>query len=349
MRFFYKIILIILIVFLKTGNVLSDNNVFNVNNIELIKKSNAKNKDLANEAIKKGFKQLIEKILLEKDKNKLVQLNFSQIKDLVLFYQLSNKIEDNNDSNKLVFNISFDKDKIHNLFFERNISYSEITNREIFILPILKKNNQIFIYNQNFFYTNWNEIYKNELIEFILPLENIEVIRNINLNIDSLLNVKFENIFDEISTKNVALVFIEDTNSKEEKIYFKINILGNKIIKNKIIKRLNFNQDEFYEKITTDIKKEIVNIIKSQNLIDVKTPSFLNAQLENNMKNNLASLNERLKKINLIENIYVQEFNNKSVFIKIKYLGKLSKIIKLLEEQNIILQLIGDQWSIKII
>ena len=65
--------------------------------------------------------------------------------------------------------------------------------------------------------------------------------------------------------------------------------------------------------------------------------------------NNLVELNSRLKKIDLIENIYVQEFNNELVFLKIKYLGKIDKIIKKLESQNIILKLINNVWSIKII
>ena len=36
-----------------------------------------------------------------------------------------------------------------------------------------------------------------------------------------------------------------------------------------------------------------------------------------------------------------------SLFLKIKYLGKLNKIIKELEKQSIILKLSGDQWKIK--
>ena len=55
---FYKIILI-LIVFFKTGNVLSDENIFNVNNVEIIKKMQFN--DLANQAIIKGFNELIER------------------------------------------------------------------------------------------------------------------------------------------------------------------------------------------------------------------------------------------------------------------------------------------------
>ena len=143
---FYKLIIIIVIVFLKTGNVLSNNNVFDVNNIEIEKNGKINNKELANQAIKKGFTQLIEKILLKEDYKKLKELKFTEIKELVTYYQVSNKIKNFNKKEKISFNISFDKNKIHNLFYKLNISYSEISNKELFILPILKKNNQIFIF-----------------------------------------------------------------------------------------------------------------------------------------------------------------------------------------------------------
>ena len=51
------------------------------------------------------------------------------------------------------------------------------------------------------------------------------------------------------------------------------------------------------------IKKEIINLIKSQNLIDIRTPSFLNTKFKINKNNNLLELNKRIKKIDLIENI----------------------------------------------
>ena len=87
---FIKLLLIILIIFSKTGNVLSKDNIFNVNNIELIKKVNTSNEDLANKAIKKGYEELIDKILLEDEKRKLSNLNLSEIKQLVSYYQVSN-------------------------------------------------------------------------------------------------------------------------------------------------------------------------------------------------------------------------------------------------------------------
>ena len=87
---FYKPIIIILIVFLKTETLLSQNNLFNVNNIQLEKEDKITNNDLANRAIKKGFNQLLDRILLSKDMEKLKDLNFSQIKELVTYYQVKN-------------------------------------------------------------------------------------------------------------------------------------------------------------------------------------------------------------------------------------------------------------------
>ena len=50
-----KQILIILIIFFKTGNLLSENNLFNVNNILINKKDNLSNNQLANKANKRSF------------------------------------------------------------------------------------------------------------------------------------------------------------------------------------------------------------------------------------------------------------------------------------------------------
>ena len=77
----YKQILFILVVFFKTETLLSQNNLFNVNNIELVKKDKITNNQLADQAIKKGFKQLMSKMLLKGDADKLLDLNFPQLKN----------------------------------------------------------------------------------------------------------------------------------------------------------------------------------------------------------------------------------------------------------------------------
>jgi hypothetical protein len=343
----YKQIIFILIVFLKTETLLSENNIFNVNNIMLEKKDKISNNVLANQAIKKGFNQLITKILLEEDQNKLIGTDFSKIKQLVTFYQITN-ISDEKKLQELVnFSVTFDKDKIHDLFYSKGISYSEITDKELFILPIYITKEQIFIFNNNFYYENWNKIFESDLIEFNLVLENIEIIQDINQNKNNLINLQIEKLFQEYSNKNLALIIIEENKANTQKVYIKSIIQGKKISKSLNLKKKELENKSFEEKIITATKKELINLVKSENLIDIRTPSFLNVKFIVNKSSNLVDLNLRIKNIDLIEKVYVQEFNKDFMYLRIKYLGKLEKIIRQLNQENINLNLINDEWVIK--
>ena len=341
-----KLIIAILIIFFKTGNVLSENNLFNVNNVEIIKDKQITNEKLANQAILKAFNKLMERILLKKDIVILKKLELSEIKKLVSYYQI---LDDSDNSDKIKFNILFDKEKLYDLFYKSNISYSNLIKNELYILPILKKGDQIFIYTQNYFYENWNKQDEEKLIEFVLPIENIETIQKINSNRNNLYRVDLRDLFKEYSKQNLAIIIIEDRNSSTEKIFFKADISGKNISKNLEINRSNLNDEDFYLKIITVVKKELINLIKSQNLIDIRTPSFVNTKFKLNKNNNLVELNKRLRQIDEIENIYVQEFNNQFVLIKIKFFGKVDKIVNEFKKKNILIEPSGESWSIKII
>ena len=73
----------------------------------------------------------------------------------------------------------------------------------------------------------------------------------------------------------------------------------------------------------------------------------MNVKFNTNKKSNLVELNKRIKNIELVEKIYVQDFNKDYMNIRIKYLGKLEKIINQLKKENINLKLINEQWVIK--
>ena len=143
---FYKILLI-LIIFFKTETLFSKNELFNVNNIQLEKNDKITNKALANLAIKKGFKQLISRILLNEDKEKISDLSLLSIKELVKYYQITDTSDEKQNDKLLNFNVTFDKEKIHNLFYERGILYSEIPDKELYILPIFIKDEEIYVFN----------------------------------------------------------------------------------------------------------------------------------------------------------------------------------------------------------
>ncbi len=340
---YLKLISLILLVFFKTGTIFSNENIFNVNNIEIKKEDNINNEDAANKAIKEGFKTLVKRVLLHEDKKKLSNLNFKQIKELVSYYQTKRK------ENMLTYSIFFDKEKLHKIFYNLEISYSDISDKEIYLLPVLEEKDQLNIFNNNFFYEKWDNFGEDNLIEFILPLENIEIIQNINSNKNSIFDIDLRDLFEEYSNKNLSLLVIQLNNNSQAKVFLKTKILGKNISKNILIKKMNNDKISLNEKIIVEAKKELENIVKSQNLIDVRTPSFLNVKLILDSNNDLVELNKRLKKIDSIENIFVQEFNNKYIFLKMKYLGKITKIIKQLENQKILLKEYGSQWSLRII
>ena len=342
----YKIIFI-LIVFFKTETLFSDNNLFIVNNVEIEKKDKITNDILANRAIKKGFNQLLKRILLTEDVNRLSDLKFSNIKELVIYYQITNTSNDKKEIEKINYNVTFDKNRIHNLFYKRGILYSEITDKELYILPLLIKDNKVFIFNNNYFYKNWNVVYENELIEFILPQENIVIIQYINFFKENLIKLEIVKIFQEYLNKNIALILIDDNKSNNGKVFIKTLIQGKKISKSYNLKKNNLNTNMFYNEIIINTKKQLIDLVKSKNLVDISTPFFLNVKLNLNRNSNLAKLNLRIKKIDSIENIYVQEFNKDYVSLRIKYLGKLDNIITQLKKENIDLRLINDLWVIK--
>tara|TARA_B100001778_G_scaffold171534_1_gene140959 strand:+ start:530 stop:1573 length:1044 start_codon:yes stop_codon:yes gene_type:complete len=338
----------ILIILFKTETVLSDNNIFNVNNIEISKETSKNKEKLISDAFKKAFDELINRLLLEEDYKRISKTNLEQIRKLISYYQIINE-DENKENNNVKINVFFDKDKMHDFFHGKNILYSDIINTEVILFPLLKKEDQYFIYTQNYFYENWNEEKSDNLIQYTIITENIENIQRINLNKDNIYKIEVSDFFKEHEKDNIVFANIEVKKDTAE-VFLNTRIEGKKINKNLSIKnKENLNKKEFYREIIFEINNIIRDLIKSQNLIDVRTPSFLNVEIKLNKKSNLVEFSNRLNKIDLIDNFYVQKLNKDYVLVKIKYLGKINKIINKLKDQNINLKMIAGQWQLTII
>ena len=337
----------ILIILFKTETVLSNNNIFDVNNIEISEENSKNNEELLNQAFKTAFNELIKRLLLEEDYRNLANTKLEKIKKLISYYQIINSDKDII-KNYTKFNISFNKDRMHNFFYNQNILYSDILNTDVILFPLLKKNNEYFIYTKNYFYENWNIENSKNLIEYTLPVENIENIQKIKKKKNNIFAIDISDFFKEYNIKNMVFAII-DIESSGSKIYLSTKINKKKINKNLFIERAGLNQIQFFNKIIIEIKNKIKDIIKSQNLIDVRTPSFLNVQIKFNNKSDLVEFNNRINQIDLIDNYYVQQISKDYALVKIKYLGKINKIINKLNDLDINLKMLNGQWEINII
>jgi len=345
----------ILLFISKTENVFSNNLIYDVNNVEIDGKRGDRlaNKKLIDLAFKKAFIVFVDKTLLRKDAITLHKTKTEIIKNLVLTYQIVNNEKNNTNDTFSTFNIKFDSKKVNRFLAKRGISYADISNISITLLPILIKNKQIFLYEDNFFYKNWTEQLKilenkkDELINYTLALENIEDLEYIN-NIKekiSLIDAKKINSF--IGTPNYALVIIYSTESNL-KAFLKTSIKNIDINKNINLNFYQKDEDKSYEEAILILKKEINQIWKEQNLVDVNTPAFLDFYLEINKADDYLKLKSILDTIDIIENYSVLEMTNKYSKIRFKYRGKVSKIKNKLMEEKINIKIIDNIWKLKI-
>ena len=114
-----------------------------------------------------------------------------------------------------LINLFFKRDKMYDFYSKKNIRYSDVSGKIVKILPVLIKGEEIFVYDNNFFYNNWISGSKdetNENIEYIFPLEDLETIELIK-NQNNLENIKLDDIFEKDNqTDNILLII--DFNKK---------------------------------------------------------------------------------------------------------------------------------------
>ena len=345
----------ILLFITKTENVLSKNLIYDVNNIEIESKisNSLNNKKLIELAFKKAFIIFVDKTLLRADAKILYKTKSEVIKDLVLTYQIIKNEKSYNNKNLSIFNIKFDPKKINTFLAKREMSYADISNISLTLLPVLIKGQDIFLYEENFFYKNWLELKEKEknsyeaLITYNLALENIEdleYINSIKKNIN-LIDIKKINSFNKDTNYALLIIYSVENNFKA---FIKTSIKNKEIDRNI---KLNFyaeDENKSYQEAIISIKKEINQIWKEQNLIDVKTPSFLDFFLEIEKINDYLKLKLILDDIDIIENYSVLEITKDYAKIRIKYKGKLSKIKNKFSSYKTNLKIKNNVWKLKI-
>ena len=345
-----------IIVFLfKSQTVFSNNLIYDVNNIEVSGKINNyldKNK-LIKSAFSKAFIIFVNKTLLKDDAINLYKTKISTIEDLVFAYQIVKEEKKNKKENILTVNVKFDKKKITNFLAQNGISYADIETISLTLLPILIKDKDIFIYADNFFYNNWLKPEKkiantnDILINYNLALEDIEDLQYINSNKNNLELISAKEITSLKDENNYALLIIYFTEGKF-KAYIKTYIQNKEI--NKSIDLIIYpeNDTRTYEEAILTLKEEVSQIWKSQNLVDVSTPSFLDLFLNVKEINDYLKLRSIFDSIGLIEDYYVLEMTNDYTKIRLKYKGKLNKLSDKLLKKKINIKVVDNTWTIMV-
>ena len=185
------------------------------------------------------------------------------------------------------------------------------------------------------------------MIDYTLPIESLEIIEAIKKNKDNLESINLSIIFDEY-LKEDNLFIIISLNDNKAKIFLKGIISSNKVMKNIQFINPENAESSFEKNILSFLKKEIIELIKYQNIIDVGTPSFLNINFVLKKRDHLLKAQKILNQIDLIDSFYVNEFDKNNANVKIKYYGKINKITEKLTKSGINLVIKNNEWKASI-
>ena len=345
----YLFILSIIVFLFKTETVFSVETIYDVNNIQVSGKlnNNLDNNKLIEEAFRKAFLIFINKTLLEKDIETLSKTNIQIIKDFIFSHQIVSQKKNTDGEIMLTVNIKFDPKKINNYLSINNISYADISEISISILPILRKENNLFIFSDNIFYNEWNKTENNkknteaQLINYNLALENAEDLFYINNNRENLELIDINKLNSLSEEKNK--IFLIFTLNEDAKVFIKAYFNEKEVIKNIT---LNNNSTDDYNSLIMNVKDQINQIWKEQNLIDINTPAYLDIIFDIKKINDFLKFRTFLDTIDIIDNYSILEITNKYAKIRMKYKGKISNLREKFLNEKININIENNEWSL---
>jgi len=327
-RKYIFIILTITIFFLITlSKSFSEENVFIIDNVKVegALDTNFSRDKYINKAFINSYKILISKILLSRDRNKISNIKLNEVKNLIRNFQILEETY-RNDKYKASFKIFYNDIKVRELLKQKNISFSQPKNISAVFFPILFVNGEIQDFYDNFFYKRWITVeIKNELINFILPLEDLDDISKIKEMKNRIEELNIDDFVNKYNIKSYVFTFMHHQNTHLN-IYVKTNFNNSKTSKN-ITYELNDIKDELkLNDILKDLKMQITDIWKSENVIDLSSPLLIRIKFRHRNIRDLDTLKSTFYKMSIIDNYSLEEFNINNSFFKIYYYGNPKKL-----------------------
>jgi len=305
----------------------SEESVFTINEVKVkggIDVNFSREKYL-NRAFSDSFGILMNKILLISDLEKVEKIKLKEVKNLIKSFKI---IEESyrEDIYRAEIKVAYNERKVKDFLREKNISFSLPKNISAVFFPVFYINGKIQSLNENFFYKNWKEIkIKNELINFVLPLEDLDDISQITKMRDNLENLDIPSLINKYGEKNYVFVLM-DYEGSTLNIYLKTNFNNNKTSKNISYKVKDIKNETNLISILRDLKSESVDIWKEQNLINLLMPLSIKIKFQHSKLKDLDKLRKVFYKIGIIDRYVLEEFNINNSYYKIYYYGNPKKL-----------------------
>ena len=300
----------------------SEENVFIIDNVKVqgaIDVNFSRDKYI-NKAFLVSFEILMFRILLSKDLTKISNIKLDKIRNLIDSFQILEETYQKNEY-KATFKIFYNDNKIKKLLIKKNISFSQPKNISAVFFPVLFVNDELQNFDENYFYNQWiNVEIKNEPINFILPLDDLDDISKIKEMKNRIEEFNVGDLANKYNIKNYVFALL-DYRNKQLNIYLKTNFDGNEMSKNISYKLSNIKDESKLHFILKDLKIQITDIWKKANIVNLLMPLSIRIKFQHINFLDLDKLENTFDKISIIDNYALEEFNINHAFFKIYYFG----------------------------
>ena len=326
-QYVFIFLTLITLLFASITKSFSEENVFTIDEIKVkgaIDVNFSREKYL-NRAFSISFDAMMNKILLISDLKKVEKLKLKEIKNLIKSFKI---LEESyrEDIYRANFRVIYNEQKVKEFLRKKNISFSLPKNISAVFYPVFYINGKMQNLNENFFYNNWNKIkIKNELINFILPLDDLDDISQITKMRDNLEDLDILSFVSKYGEKNYVFVLMDYEKNKLN-IYLKTNFNNNTTSKNISYDVKDINDEVMLNSIVKDLKLEIVDVWKEQNLINLLLPLSIKIKFKHSKLKDLDKLRKTFSNIGTIDSYTLEEFNINNSNYKIYYYGNPKKL-----------------------
>ena len=324
--------------------------IFKIENIEISEPfdNNFNKEKVINKAFSVAFEELTSSVITTKDKPKINYTNLTEIKYLVESFEIKNETFLNKQY-IAKFNVNFNKKKTLNFFENRNIFPSLKRNKDFLTIIVCIDNdlNQIFLYEKNPFYKNWNN--KKEkyfLINYVLIEEDLEDLKLINENKESIENYQFDEIIKKYDLDDyiISIIF---KNKKELRVMSKFFFDKKLKIINNIYKNADLDDQIKLNDLILKTKINLEDLWKSNNLINTSLKLPINLQLNPIDSLKIIDLEDKMDEIDLIYDYYVTSISNKYLNYKIIFNGSPKQFLNIMNEKNIKIDIENETWKVR--
>ena len=325
-------------------------NIFKVSNIEI--SSSFELNFNKNRVIDKGFQisflNLLNMITTSGNRNKIKTISIQELKGMIDSFTISDEKFVNNEYFAKL-ETTFNKKKIFNFLERKNVFPSMPRRNKVLLVPILvdTEENNIYLFNNNIFYNKWNNNKKNyQLLDYLLPSEDLEDLIKIQEMTDSVENYDFIDLIKRYDLKDYIISIIYK-NKNEFKILSKINLNNSLKINNQKYSKIDLDNEKDFDKILESLKIVYEDYWKENNEINtsIKLPLTLSINSKNYKK--ILELEEVFNNMDLISDFYILKFDNKNTQYRIIYNGSPKTFFNSMKKKNFHLLMKDNVWTIE--